>query len=145
MGGTGRFLCEPARAARGETVLVADDEPVVLHCVAEALRESGYRVLEARGGEEALALARAHGGPIHLLLTDITMPDLMGPDLAVRLRSGRPELRVLFMTADPVDRVAAGGVRARALGKPFVLDDLDHAVRTALRAEPPPARQATPG
>lgn len=137
--------CKAALEAWSETVLVTDDQPVVLHCVAEALRESGYRVLEAKGGEQALAVARTHPGPIHLLLTDVTMPGLSGPDLAARLSLQRPELRVLFMTADPANDVPAGRPQTRALGKPFVLDDLDHAVRDALGPAPSPAGRPTPG
>lgn len=114
------------------TVLVTDDEPTVRRCVAEALRESGYRVLEADGGAEALAVAEAYAGPIHLLLTDVGMPGIRGPELASRLRARRPETRVLFMSAEPVTVWTTPETAGPSLGKPFVLDDLDEAVRAAL-------------
>jgi CheY-like chemotaxis protein len=130
-----------------ETVLVADDEPMVLQCVAGALRDAGYRVLEAEGGADALALARSHPGPIHLLLTDVVMPGIRGPELAARVQARRPETRVLFMSAEPCGAFPQASPHALALGKPFVLEDLANAVRAALDAAPtsqPPDQRSLP-
>jgi DNA-binding response OmpR family regulator len=125
-------------------VLVADDEPMVLQTVAEALRDAGYQVLEAKGGEDALALVRNHPGPIHLLLTDVVMPGILGPELAARVQAQRPETRVLFMSAEPCEAFTHVGPHALALGKPFVLEDLAEAVRATLDAAPAPRRPEHP-
>jgi CheY-like chemotaxis protein len=79
-------------------VLVAEDEDMVRSLIRIALRWNGYTVLEARNGTEALALAERHPGPIHLLVTDVVMPRVSGPELARKLRSARPETRVLYIS-----------------------------------------------
>src|SRR5207237_899336 len=66
----------------GEVVLLAEDEPVVRHLAAESLRSAGYTVLEAPTAPEAAQMCAEHEGPIHLLLTDVVMPQLSGPALA---------------------------------------------------------------
>src|SRR5262249_41792212 len=96
----------------------------------EALSLYGYSVLEARHGEEALAIAAGHAGPIHLLLTDVVMPRLGGRELAALLRGARPELRVLYISG--YDRDAAGEADAHFLDKPFSSETLARAVRDAL-------------
>ena len=68
-----------------ETILVVDDEPDVCGLARDCLVAAGYRILEARDGEEALRIAEAHTEPIHLLLTDVVMPRLNGIELAGRL------------------------------------------------------------
>jgi PAS domain S-box-containing protein len=134
---------EPHGAAPegGETVLLVEDEGSVRSLARRVLERGGYRVLAAADGREALAVARAHQGPIPLLLTDVVMPGLTGPRLAVRLRRLRPELRVLYMSgytenALPARAIAPGAPGAsRAAGfvqKPFVPEQLARAVRQAL-------------
>jgi PAS domain S-box-containing protein len=123
--------------AGSETVLLAEDEDGVRALVLAVLRRSGYSVLEARDGEEALVLAANHPGPIHLLLTDVVMPRLSGGRLARRLTHLRPETRVLFMSgfADSTlvrHEVVSGD--ADCLLKPFTPDDLARKVREALDA-----------
>ncbi len=86
------------QADHRETVLLADDESIVRGVVRETLERSGYDVLEAGDGPQALELAEQHDGPIDLLLTDVRMPGMNGVELAGRLRTIRPKMRVLFMS-----------------------------------------------
>ena len=81
-----------------ETILLVEDEDEVRAVLHQILVGKGYRVLQAASGEEALAISRLHRGPIHLLLTDVTMPEMKGPELAARLRAERPQTRVVFMS-----------------------------------------------
>jgi len=73
-----------------ETVLVVEDQPQVRQMTCSILRQFGYQILEASSGEEALRLAEAHAGPLHLLLTDVVMPGMNGMELAARLKAIRP-------------------------------------------------------
>lgn len=79
-------------------ILVADDEAVVRNLVNAILTHAGYNVLMAADGAEALRLSRAHAGTIHLLLTDIYMPFLAGPEVAQTILEERPGVCVLLMT-----------------------------------------------
>jgi signal transduction histidine kinase/DNA-binding response OmpR family regulator len=90
---------KPVVVPRGdETILLVEDEAAVRRLAAAVLRESGYAVLEAGSGDEALGLLSKTPGPLHLLLTDFVMPRMTGRELAERAREGRPGLRVLFMS-----------------------------------------------
>jgi len=131
----------PARPAPGptprgwETVLLVDDEDAVRGVVREALRLSGYEVLEARGGAQAVELARAHQAAIHLVLTDVVMPGLGGPETARRVLALHPEARVLFLSGHP--RVDGDpGRDAPLLQKPVSPDALARRVREVLDAAP---------
>jgi signal transduction histidine kinase len=133
----------PADDLRGtETVLVAEDEPLVRDLIRRALWERGYRVLVARDGEEALAIARAHTGVIEALVTDVAMPLMAGPELARRIRDLCPGIRVLFVSGyrdDP--RIAEGvGASAEFLGKPFTTEELATRVRRLFGPVTRPAR-----
>jgi CheY-like chemotaxis protein len=128
-------------------VLLAEDQPELRELVRETLEASGYRVLEAPDGSQALALAAAHDGPIHLLLTDVVMPALGGPQLAKALESMRPETKVLFFsgyTDDALGRYGIVDAAVALLTKPFDANQLLTAVRAALDGEPPPGG-ARPG
>ncbi|MEW6542527.1 MAG: PAS domain S-box protein [Nitrospirota bacterium] len=81
-----------------ETILLAEDQPGVRTLVRETLASRGYTVLEARHGFEALMVANQSVAPIHLLLTDVVMPQMSGPELADRLRPIRPDMKVLYMS-----------------------------------------------
>jgi CheY-like chemotaxis protein len=83
-----------------QTILVCDDEQSLRRFVRTILTRHGYRVLEAKNGKQALVVAEAHDGPIHLLLSDVTMPELDGPGLAEQLRAVRPDVRVVLMSAE---------------------------------------------
>ena len=80
----------PAALKGAETILLAEDEDGVRHVVAQMLREQGYTVLPANGGAEALRIAQTHSGPLQLLVSDVMMPRMNGPELAERLRELRP-------------------------------------------------------
>ena len=84
--------------AATETLLVVENEAAIKALVQMALERHGYVVLTAESGSEALRLAAAHQGPIDLLITDVVMPDLRGPELAKRLIEQRPALATLFMS-----------------------------------------------
>jgi CheY-like chemotaxis protein len=96
-------------AARGETILLVEDEDAIRRLTARFLQQLGYRVLSARRGLEAVAVAAGHRGVIHLVLTDIRMPELTGPELVERLRMERPGLPALFMSGYVNDPVARRG------------------------------------
>jgi two-component system, cell cycle sensor histidine kinase and response regulator CckA len=80
------------------TILVADDESALRHAIVEILRTSGYKVLEAETSTEALELARQHQGQLDILLTDIVMPGLRGPELARRVAKAHPEVQIVYMS-----------------------------------------------
>ncbi|MEY3700946.1 MAG: hypothetical protein RI891_238, partial [Gemmatimonadota bacterium] len=119
-----------------ERILVAEDEDGVRKLVCRLLKSLGYEVLEARRGEQALALSEA-ADRLDLLLTDIRMPDLTGIEVADRLRLQRPGLRVLFMSGyidDPDLRSRLATERSQVLDKPFTTAQLADKVRAALDA-----------
>jgi len=126
-----------------ETILLAEDEDSVRHLAKMILERQGYRVLEARTGAEAVRISQSHEGPIHLILADVVMPQLGGPEAVERLHHLRPEMRVLFLSGYSARVVATKDDTAygRAyLRKPFTADDLEQKVREVLDAnEEPPA------
>src|SRR5438552_795961 len=133
----------PARPARGRpargtaTVLVVDDEPAVLSLSRRALEAQGYVVLAASDPAAALRVVERHGGTIHMLVTDVVMPGLSGPELADKLAAQRPGIRVLYMSGYPGDAVVQhGGLPAGSafLQKPFSADTLARKVRDVLDA-----------
>ena len=118
-----------------ETVLVVEDVTAVRAVTREMLRRHGYQVLEAADGSAALQVAAAHGAPIHLLLTDVVMPDVNGPDLANRLTAVRPEMKVLFMSGYTDDAVVRHGILSEGIAylqKPFTPRVLAGKVRSVL-------------
>jgi CheY-like chemotaxis protein len=125
---------EPTTSS-GETIMLVEDQPEVRRLAARVLRGRGYDVLEASGGEEALALASAHRGRLHLLVTDVVMPGMKGPEVARRLTAARPGLPVLYVSgyADEAleerDDLLANGM---LLLKPFSPDVLAGRVRELL-------------
>ena len=121
-------------AAGSGTILVVDDEPAVRSVVAEALKESGYRVVVAEDGNAALAVAAAHDGPIDLIVTDVVMPGIGGVEAAKQVTTLKPGVRCLYMSGYSEDVAAANAVLEGAyfLQKPFSLAALTEAVRHAL-------------
>ena len=118
-----------------ETVLLVEDEPSVRGLVHETLRLHGYTVLEARHGIEALLTSAKYAGPIHLLLTDVVMPQMSGPEVAEKILTVRPEIKVLYMSGYPDHPVFDQGVVNRETGflpKPFSPHVLAQKVRKAL-------------
>ena len=120
-----------------ETVLVVEDEEVVREMATEILRESGYHVLEAKHANEALTLAAQYDGEIHLMLTDVVMPQMSGRDLAEQLTPLRPDMKVLYMSGYTDDAIVHHGVLEEGtafIGKPFSIDALALKVRETLDA-----------
>jgi PAS domain S-box-containing protein len=126
----------PTGPGRGETILLVEDDPQVRAVVGTMLASLEYNVLEAGGGEEALAIA-AESGRIDLLLSDLIMPGLRGRKLAERLRASSPDTAVLFMSGYSDEAVVHHGfvdAGASFLAKPFSTADLAQRIREALAA-----------
>ena len=136
-------LGRPADAAGGtETILLVEDEEGVRELARDILRATGYTVIEARDGAEALLLSERHQGPLDLLLTDVVMPRMSGRELAERLTSLRPDLSVLYMsgyTDDAVIRHGVLGAGTAFLQKPFTPAILVDRVRETLDLSRPAA------
>jgi PAS domain S-box-containing protein len=125
----------PAGDDAYQTILIVDDDEHVRAVARDVLRESGYRVVEARSGEEADQLAATHSGPIHLLVSDVVLPGMTGIDLMLRLSRARPALRVVFMSGYGQRAIAHHGLldaSAMLLEKPFTSEQLRMLVRAAL-------------
>jgi two-component system cell cycle sensor histidine kinase/response regulator CckA len=116
------------------TILLVDDEQAVRSIVLRILKRANYKVLEADSGEAALRVAEEHEGPINLVITDMFMPGLRGPEVVQRLAPKRPGLRALFMSGY-ADQDARTGVPAGAnfLNKPFSAQELTSAVEAVLK------------
>jgi len=115
-----------------ETVLVVEDEELLLALIQEALEMHGYHVLTARNATEALDLVKGHAAPIHLLLTDVVMPQQNGRELAELLSPLHPEMKILFMSGYTEDSMVIRGLLNAALPfiqKPFPPMDLVCKVR----------------
>jgi CheY-like chemotaxis protein len=129
-------LARTSGASNGsETVLVVEDELAVRRLAVEVLRRHGYQVLEAGNGGEAIAVADGYPGKIHVLLTDLIMPEMNGADLATRLTERRPATRVLYISGYTDQAVMGGGLIDPAtnfLQKPFTSDCLVSALRQVL-------------
>jgi two-component system, cell cycle sensor histidine kinase and response regulator CckA len=118
-----------------ETVLLVEDEEEVRAAVYESLRMRGYIVLKARHGKEAIMICRRHTGPIHLLLTDVVMPQMTGPELVQRVAPLHPEMKVLYVSGYTSDALHQRNLREPGtafLQKPFTPDVLARLVRTVL-------------
>jgi len=118
-----------------ETILLVEDEAGIRELAFDFLQRQGYMVLTAMDGDEALRIADGHEDLIHLLVTDMVMPNVGGKELAHRLRQVRPQIKVLFMSGYPDHPALAPGdlgVQTTVLQKPFLLDTLAHKVRSLL-------------
>jgi CheY-like chemotaxis protein len=126
----------PRQELRGsETILLVEDEQAIRELVRKVLTRYGYHVLEALDAHDAITIAKRHAAPIHLLLSDIVMPQLSGPDLAQRVVRGRREMRVLYMSGFS-SRVGSGvgtlSASVALLEKPFTPERLATTVRECL-------------
>jgi two-component system cell cycle sensor histidine kinase/response regulator CckA len=123
-------------AARGhETILLVEDEPMILDITKTMLERQGYTVMAAATPGEAIRLAREHAGEIHLLMTDVVMPEMNGRDLAKNLLSLYPNLKRLFMSGYTADVIAHHGVLdegVQFIQKPFSVQALAAKVRDVL-------------
>jgi signal transduction histidine kinase len=128
---------EPPKAFVGplqgsETILLVEDDDEVRAVTGEILKLHRYTVLEARQGREAIALSERYEGPIHLLVTDVVMPELGGLALAKRLTQARPDLRVLYISGYSDETPVGGLSNAAFLEKPFPAGSLARKVREVL-------------
>jgi two-component system, cell cycle sensor histidine kinase and response regulator CckA len=120
-----------------ELILVADDEPVVLTLAETILKSYGYRVVIAKDGAEALEVHR-QTGPIDLLLTDVVMPRMSGPELAHVLKQEAEDFRCIFMSGYDQDQIRDRGVKDMTcdyLRKPFKPVDLLKKIRATLDSD----------
>ena len=132
---TGTATAAKPQRSSGETVLLVEDEPAVLTIARMILERLGYAVLTAGTPSEAIRLAGAHAGEIHLLITDVVMPEMNGLDLEKRLLSLHPKLKCLFMSGYTANVIAHHGVLKAGVNfiqKPFSMGDLATKVRTTL-------------
>jgi two-component system, cell cycle sensor histidine kinase and response regulator CckA len=125
------------------TVLLVDDEWLVLAAMGEILRGLGYHVLPASSGPEALRASEQHLAPIHLLLTDVLMPGMNGRELAEQVTAARPETKVIYMSGYTEDTLVQHGVRTNQIAfvrKPFSIMALEEKVREVLGTTTPGPR-----
>jgi CheY-like chemotaxis protein len=125
-----------------ETILLVGDEASIRLASRQFPEALGYIVLAAETPEEALRLAGSHSGPIHLLITDMILPGMNGPDLAELLAEQRPNLKCLFVSGHTADFLKARGTLNEGmplLSKPFSRGDLARKIREVLDAWAPPA------
>jgi two-component system cell cycle sensor histidine kinase/response regulator CckA len=118
-----------------ETILLVEDEDAVRNLIRSILRQNGYTVIESRHGGEALLICERYEGPIHLLLTDVVMPQMGGGELADRLRPLRPTMKALYMsgyTDNDIIRRGAPDAESRFLQKPFTPEVLLRKIRGLL-------------
>ena len=138
---------EQDKAKNTEMILLVDDDEIVRKFVLHVLQASGYAVIEASNGPEALRIAKEHTGRIDLLLTDVKMPGMNGLELAARLLSNRPEMTVLYVSghADSTRQIQLQEGQfiiepgANFLHKPFSPDGLLQKVRHVMEHSAKPA------
>jgi PAS domain S-box-containing protein len=134
-------------ASNSATILLVEDEVALRMVIDESLRSDGYKVMVAGNGLDALRIAEQHQGPIHLLITDVIMPAMSGPELARALAVSRPDTRVLYISGYTADRLTHYPKLDRdvfLLRKPFKLNDLAQKIHNLLtyssQPRPSPAR-----
>jgi PAS domain S-box-containing protein len=118
-----------------ETILVVEDEEVVRKLAVQILKKQGYEVLQAAEGGEALLVLEQHSGPIHLILTDVVMPGMSGPQLVERLQQVRKDFKVIYMSGYTDESVIYHGVQdgeTNFMQKPFTLEMVGTKVREVL-------------
>lgn len=126
------------RTDHAETIMVVEDQPATAQITRILLESWGYRVIEAHCAEEALSIFERDGEGVHLLLTDVIMPGMSGPQLARELANRKPELRVVFMSGYPADQLNES--EATFLPKPFNPASLSRMVRKELDRPAAPRR-----
>lgn len=120
------------------TILLVEDEEMVRGLLRTILKTSGYTVIEAGSGQEALVLCQHYSAPIHLMVTDVVMPHMSGRELAERLTESRPNLKVLYISGHTDDAIFKHGVMAAEMNflqKPFLPDELLRKVRELLSSQ----------
>jgi len=125
----------PNQVVQGRSILLAEDEPDIREAIAEFLEAFGLVVLQAEDGSDALEVAARHRGAIDVLVTDLVMPKMSGPDLASRLQEERPDLKVIYVSGYTSEAVGEHGVIDEDtvfLQKPFLLQNLMDTIRDVL-------------
>jgi PAS domain S-box-containing protein len=120
---------------RAETVLIVDDDEAVCRLTKRILQSAGYTVLTASSGGEAVLLLERHDGPVHLMLTDMVMPQVSGRELATQLTNIRPRMKVLYMSGYTDDTILRRGLLDQAahfIAKPYTTAELTRTVREVL-------------
>ena len=120
------------------TILLVEDEPAILKMGKEMIERLGYTVLTAESPNSALKIAGEHEGTIHLLITDVVMPEMNGRDLSSRLIQIHPELNTLYMSGYTANVIAHHGVLdegVQFIQKPFPMEDMAIKIREALEQE----------
>jgi two-component system cell cycle sensor histidine kinase/response regulator CckA len=140
---SGSVVRDGANLSGIETVLLVEDDAAVRGLAARILHDRGYRVLEASNGREALRIAQEFDGEIHLILTDVVMPEMGGPELVVQIRQVRPAAKVLFVSGYAREDIVQHGLldsNSALLLKPFTPESLARKVRGVIDAphEPEP-------
>jgi two-component system cell cycle sensor histidine kinase/response regulator CckA len=118
-----------------ETILIVEDDEAVSQLAVRVLRLAGYSVLTASSGAEAMQILERHGKPVHLVLTDIVMPGMSGPDLAAQLGEISPRTKIIFTsgyTDDSIVNQQLPGAAAHFIAKPYTTADLTRTVREVL-------------
>ncbi|HVB32052.1 MAG TPA: response regulator, partial [Gemmatimonadaceae bacterium] len=129
-----------AHAPGTETILLVEDEVAVRRLAERILTSAGYTVLAAGDGAEALQLLAQHRTPVHLLLTDVVLPGISGRELAAKVESTHPEVRVLYTSGYTDDTILRHGVLdsvTHFLGKPYTVAELTQRVREVLDGPAP--------
>ncbi|HEV7501239.1 MAG TPA: ATP-binding protein, partial [Vicinamibacteria bacterium] len=128
-----------------ETIVLVEDEDGLRSLIREVLEDAGYRVIDAADPEHGLAAVRGEKGGIHILMTDVILPQMRGTELAERVRQISPDVRVLFMsgyTDQAIGQHAALSPGAHFLQKPFSLSALLEKVRVVMESPPEPSAPA---
>jgi CheY-like chemotaxis protein len=125
----------PSEVTPGPTILVVDDEAGVRVMVARMLSLCGYSVISAQSGEEALSIVQDYAAPIDLVLTDVRMPNMTGPELVEELQKVRPGIRAMYMSAYSRDVLPQGVQDSDVpfLNKPFTMRTLALSIVETLR------------
>ncbi len=130
---------KPPVRGGSETILLVEDEPALRQKICEVMENAGYRILVARDGNEGFRLAEEHARQIHLLVTDVVMPNMSGPRLSERLRAPCPEIKTLYMSGYPDMGEGSEALRSQPnfIQKPFTQEELMRRVREVLDSGTP--------
>ena len=121
----------PEELTGSGTILIVEDDDALRKLACEILKPRGYNILEAKNGMEALQVGASHSGQIHLMLTDVVMPKMGGPELAELLRPLRPDMKVIYMSGYTDNAIMHHGVLSpgiELLEKPFTMARLKRKV-----------------
>jgi two-component system, cell cycle sensor histidine kinase and response regulator CckA len=115
-----------------------EDDGEVRRLICEILRSKGYQVLESTKGDEAIRIAQSFGGPLQLVVADVILPEMSGPDVVRKVQEAKPDIRALFISGYTDEAVFRHGIVEPGmmfLSKPFVPEDLARKVREVLQAK----------